>query len=325
MRFWLIVGVAALLLAASYGVRRAAHLDGEAALGDSRGRLSHTDEPPAGGYRRIISLSPGITETLFAVGAGDRVAGVTRFCNWPTEAAARPNIGGFLDPNYEAIVALRPDLVVMTPYNRALLAEMERLGLRCTVVDQTLLEDILNSVETLGRLSGNGDKARTLRASMQQRIEAVRARAAALPHPRVLLSSGRDLRAKKLDEVYIVGRKTFLGDILHLAGGENAFPESAVDYPALSGEAILRLNPDVIVEFTNGLGELGLTREDAIAPWRALPGLAAAEQGRIAILDGAQLTIPGPRVVDTLEALAKAIHPGWNGQQDVPAVGDFQK
>ncbi len=309
MRFWIIVAVAVLLLAASYGVRHMAHLDGAtpAATPDNGGT------PPAGGYGRIISLSPGLTETLFAVGAGGRVAGVTRFCNWPPEAAALPKVGGFLDPNYEAMVALRPDLVVMMPSNRAHHAELERLGLRCAVVDQTTLNDILDSVETLGRLSGNEAKAREIRASMQQRIEAVRAKAAPLPHPRVLLSSGRDLRAGKLDEVYIVGRKTFLGDILGIAGGENSFPESAVDYPALSGEAILRLNPDVIVEFTNGLEELGLTREDAVAPWRALPGLAAAEKGRIAILDGAQLTIPGPRVVETLEALAKAIHPEWGG------------
>jgi iron complex transport system substrate-binding protein len=308
MRFWIIAGVAVVLLAASYGVRHMAHLDGPSPAAAPQ---SSDAPPPPGGYNRIISLSPGITETLFAVGAGDRVVGVTRFCNWPAEAAARPKVGGFLDPNYEAMVALRPDLVAMTPYARTHQAELERLGLRCMVVDQTLLDDILDSVVTLGRLSGNEEKARELCASMRKRIEAVRAKAATLPHPRVLLSSGRDLRAKKLDEVYVVGRKTFLGDILRIAGGENAFPESAVDYPALSGEAILRLNPDVIVEFTNGLDELGLTREDAVAPWRALPGLAAAEKGRIAVLDGAHLTIPGPRVVETLEALAKAIHPEW--------------
>jgi iron complex transport system substrate-binding protein len=310
MRFWVIAGVAVLLLATSYGVRHWAQLDGALPSPPPPGGDA---APPADGYTRIISLSPGLTETLFAVGAGDRVVGVTRFCNWPAEAAARPKVGGFLDPNYEAMVALRPDLVVMMPSNRAHLAELGRLGLRCRVVDQTMLDDILDSIETLGRLSGNSVKAAALRASMQQRIEAVRAKAAPLPHPRVLLSSGRDLRAKKLDEVYIVGRKTFLGDILRIAGGENAFPDSAVDYPALSGEAILRLNPDVIVEFTNGLDELGLTREDAVAPWRALPGLAAAEKGRIATLDGAHLTIPGPRVVETLEALAKAIHPEWDG------------
>ena len=314
MRFWVIVGVAVLLVAVSYGVRHAAHLDGVPP--ENRERPLHTDAhtgeaPPPGGYARIISLSPGLTETLFAVGGGPRVVGVTRFCNWPAEAAALPKVGGFLDPNYEAMVALHPDLVVMMPSNRAHRAELDRLGLRCAVVDQTLLDDILDSVDTLGRFSGNEARARELRAAMQQRIEAVRAKAASLPHPRVLLSSGRDLRAKKLDEVYIVGRKTFLGDILQIAGGENAFPDSAVDYPALSGEAILRLNPDVIVEFTNGLDELGLTRGDAVAPWRALPGLAAAEKGRIAVLDGAHLTIPGPRVVDTLEALARAIHPEW--------------
>ena len=110
MRILIIVSVAVLLLAASYGVRHWAQLDGAPTVAAPPGEDT---PPPAGGYHRIISLSPGLTETLFAVGAGDQVVGVTRFCNWPPEAAARPKVGGFLDPNFEAMVALRPDLVVM--------------------------------------------------------------------------------------------------------------------------------------------------------------------------------------------------------------------
>jgi iron complex transport system substrate-binding protein len=311
MRFWIVISVAVLLFAASFSVRRLSGMD-EPVTGASVIKAdASAAPPPPGGYKRIVSLSPGLTETLFAVGAGDRVVGVTRFCQWPPEAAKRPNVGGFLDPNYEAIVALRPDLVVIMPSHKEHRTEFERLGLHYAVVDQTLLSDILASVLTLGKFCGVEENARKIETDLRVRMDAVRVRAEAMSRPTVLLSSGRDLRAKKLDEVYIVGRRTFLGDLLKIAGGENAFPDAVVDYPALSGEAILRLNPDVIVEFANGLKELGLAPEDAVAPWRSLPGLKAAEQGRVAILEGAHLTIPGPRVVETLEALARAIHPEW--------------
>ena len=186
---------------------------------------------------------------------------------------------------------------------------MKRLNIPPAIVDQTNLTDILHSVDQLGTLTGHEKEAAALRKQMESRIEAVRRRTASLPHPRVLLSSGRDLKSESLNEVYIVGRRTFLGDLLRLAGGENAFIDESIEYPALSAEAILRLNPEVIVEFTNDLAAMGITQEQVLRPWRALPGLTAADKGRIIALDGAHLTIPGPRVMDTLEALVEAIHP----------------
>ncbi len=310
MRFWLVMLVGVLLFGLTHGVRRMM-----VSPQPQTPAVQSPADTPATPPQRIISLSPGITEVLFAVGAGNRVVGVTNYCAWPAEALDRPKVGGFLDPNYEAMVALRPDLVLLMPSHRDHRAELERLGLRYEVVDQTRLEDIRASILTIGALCGKEELARGIETELARRVEVVKTRAAALPRPRVLLSSGRDLRSGTLNEVYIVGPTTFLGNLLALAGGENVFTDTTMDYPALSGEAILRLNPEVIVEFTNGIEAMGVSREQVVAAWKALPGLAAAESGRIAVLDGAYLTIPGPRVADTLEALAAAIHPEWGDAQ----------
>lgn len=301
MRFWIVLAVAAVLFGGSYAARRmlSPHPAPPAAVPDDTG----------GAPKRVISLSPGLTEALFAVGAGDRVVGVTRYCEWPPEARALPKVGALLDPNYEAMVGLHPDLVVLMPSHREHRAELERLGLPYLEVDQTSLEDIYASLETLGRLCGRAAEGRAAAEGLRARVERLKERVKDLPRPRVLLSSGRDLQSGSLNEVYVVGRRTFLGNLLDLAGGENAFPDSAVEYPALSGEAILRLNPEVVIEMTMDPGGLPVDRTQILAPWKALPGLAAADRDRVHVLSGSHLTIPGPRVAQTLEELARAVHP----------------
>ncbi|MBW7865353.1 MAG: ABC transporter substrate-binding protein [Candidatus Hydrogenedens sp.] len=301
MRFWIVLAVAVVLFGGSYAARRMLlrHPAPPAAVSDDTG----------GAPKRVISMSPGLTEALFAVGAGDRVVGVTPYCEWPPEARALPKVGALLDPNYEAMVGLHPDLVVLMPSHREHRAELERLGLPYLEVDQTSLEDIYASLETLGRLCGRAAEGRAAAEGLRARVERLKVRVKDLPRPRVLLSSGRDLQSGSLNEVYVVGRRTFLGNLLDLAGGENAFPDSAVEYPALSGEAILRLNPEVVIEMTMDPGGLPVDRTQILAPWKALPGLAAADRDRIHVLSGSHLTIPGPRVAQTLEELARAVHP----------------
>ncbi len=296
MRYWLMAAVAAVLFAGSFAARSLL----APSPGTAAGAGSAT---PA----RIVSLSPGITESLYAVGAGGQVVGVTTYCNWPPEARALPRVGAFLDTNFEAIVGLAPDLVVLMPSHRDHRAELERLGLRTEVVDQTLLEDIPASLELLGRLTGHEAEGRSAAETLRGQIARVREKVRGAARPRVLLSAGRDLAAKSLSEVYIAGHRTFLGQLLDAAGAENAFPDSAVDYPALSGEAILRLDPDRILEVV--MSDTDIAPEDAAAAWRGLEGLRAAREDRILVLQGAHLTIPGPRVGAALEELARAVHP----------------
>lgn len=265
--------------------------------------------PPALSCGRIVCMSPGITETVFALGLGGRVVGVTPFCIHPPEAQALPRIGGLLDPNYEALVALRPDLVLLTPFHREVKAELERLGLRCEVVRQDSLEEVRASFHQIGGLCDAQEAAARQEQILLTALDAVSIRVRGRPRPRTLLVSGRDLSSDRLHEVYAIGPGTFLDGLLQLAGGENVTPSGAGDYPALSAEGLLRLNPEVIIELAADFDTFSMTREQALQPWQALSAIEAVRRGRVYLLTDPHLTVPGPRVALTLEALAACLHP----------------
>lgn len=256
---------------------------------------------------RIASLSPGLTETLFALGLGDQVVGVTRFCAYPPEARECTRVGGLLDPNYEALVAVRPDLVLITPFHRDQKGELERLGLHCEVVAQDTVADIRASFARVGTLCGREGAALSLTENMDARFGVVAERIAGRPRPRVLMVTSRNLQRTRIEEVYAVSTGSFLSDLLVLAGGENCVSGAVAEYPALSAEGILQLDPEVILELTEK--DPGPMLDAVLAPWRSLSGLRAVRDGRIHILGGPQYTIPGPRTVQTLEAIARFLHP----------------
>lgn len=256
---------------------------------------------------RIICLSPGLTETAFALGLGNRVVGVTRYCLYPPEAQERPDIGGFLDPNYEAIVALRPDVVMVTPYQQELASDLQRLGVTICTVTQDSLEDILESYAQIGALCDCQEEAAALADTLKSTLARVAATSTDNKRPRVLMTTGRDVRSGTLNEVYAVGRGTFLDEIITLLGGENIAPGNLLEYPSLSAEGILRLDPDILIELVADQEYDKELEKTALAAWQTLPNFRAAQENRIHILFGNYLTIPGPRVVLTLEALARGM------------------
>ena len=197
---------------------------------------------------RIICLSPGLTETVFALGLGSKVVGVTRFCLYPPEARNCPDIGGFLDPNYEAIVALRPDIVFLTPYQRELMRDLQRLGVNTCTVLQDSLADILDSYRQIGALCNCREAAETLTAELHTCLDRMKQQTQDKTALRLLLTTGRDVRTGKLDEVYAVGHGTFLDELITLLGCENIAPGNLLEYPSVSVEGILRLDPDIIIE-----------------------------------------------------------------------------
>ncbi len=268
-----------------------------------------TDDAPSSPQTcaRAVCLSPGLTETMFALGLGDRVVGVTRFCLYPDAAQDRLSVGGFLDPNYEAVVALRPDMVLVTPYQQELAVDLQRLGMTVHAVSQDSLADIRDSYHHIAALCGNDTRADVLVAELDTTISRLVEARHDKSRPRVLMTTGRDVRSNALDEIYAVGRGTFLDELLTLAGGENIAPGGALEYPALSGESILRLDPDIIIELVADQEEEAGLRATALGAWRALPRLRATRDNRVYVLFGAHLTVPGPRVTQTLEALARCL------------------
>ncbi|MFH0911078.1 MAG: helical backbone metal receptor [Planctomycetota bacterium] len=273
--------------------------------------------------RRIVSLAPSITETLFALGVGDRVAGVTRFCLYPEAARAKPKVGGFYDPNYEAIVGLEADLVILFPEHEKPRARLEALGIRTLAVDHRTIADILDSIRAIGGVCGEKERAEEMVRSIEARLRAVAEKTRGLPKPRVMISIGRSFGSGTLQEVYIAGSRTLYSEILVLAGGENVRPSVEIPFPIVSAEGILRMDPDAIVDLVPGLRESGFAPEALRREWEALPGLRAAREGRVYLFEEDFVVIPGPRFACLVENLARALHPeaAWDKPVQAPTGG----
>jgi len=258
---------------------------------------------------RIVSLAPSVTETLFALGVGDRVVGVTRYCDTPPEAADRAVIGGYLDLNYEAIVGLEPDLVVGIRDSAGALDRLRGLGFATLEVDQHEVSGILESITTIGEACAVPDRADELANDVRSRIEEVTRRTAGLERPRALVVVDRAVGGGSVTTVWAAGPSTFYHELLELAGASNAIENGFVVYPEVSAEGLLGIDPDVILEVTADLKTRGLDRQTLRRDWDKLSTLRAVRSGRIYVLDQEYMVIPGPRVAQIVEQFARALHP----------------
>lgn len=257
--------------------------------------------------QRIISMAPSVTETLFALGLGDRVIGVSRFCNYPPEAAAKPRIGGLFDPNFEAIVGARPDLIVMLEGSLQNRPAFDKLGLPTLVVCHKSIDGILASMTEIGRACGVPEKGEAIAADLKARVERVQKKVAGRPRPRVMFAVERTLGSGKIQDVYVAGADGHLDGIIAMAGGQNAY-QGNVRFPVISSEGILKMNPEVIVDMVPRL--VGGADRDAIgSDWQQLAQVDAVKHDRVFVLDDDYVSIPGPRFILFVEKLAKLIHP----------------
>ena len=265
-------------------------------LTDQTGRQVSLAAPP----RRIISLVPGVTETLFAIGAQDLLVGVTDFCDFPAEARLKPRVGGMLAPSLETMVAMKPDLVIATREgNREeTVAQLERLKIPVFLVNPVSLGKVLDIPSRLGAVTGHEAQAAQLTASTQARIKAVTERVASRPRPRVLYVLWPD-------PLIVPGKGALVSDLIALAGGESVTADASEAYPRYSLEAAVARGPQVIVLASHGSGQGAMSREK----WERFTSLPAVKSGRLYTVDGNLLHRYGPRVVDGLELLARLLHP----------------
>ena len=259
---------------------------------------------------RIISMSPALTETLFALGLGDRIVGVTRFCLWPEEALVLPKIGGYLDPNWEAIIGLEPDLVVLMESHIGAESRLNGLGIRTIRINQQGVADILASFQQLAEACGVLGRGDALREHVEESLEKIRVAVAGRPKPRVIVSAGRQPGSGRLLTVWAAGPGSFLDDVLELAGGVNVVPGGVAGaYPEISIEGLLQLDPDDIIDVIPELEASGMSIEVALGDWQDLPSLRAVREERVHVLGRHFLSIPGPRVAEVVEAFARVLHP----------------
>jgi iron complex transport system substrate-binding protein len=267
-------------------------------------------EPERAGYSRIVSLSPSTTEILFALDLSDRVVGVTRFCDYYTpEAQGKTKVGGYLDPNYEAIAVLEPDLVIVLPEYEKVISYLSELGLNYLIVHNRTVSEIIGTINVIGATCGAEKRSRELVAQIQARKNEIAQATRHLARPGVLVSIGRTMGSGTIREVYLAGKDTFYDELIALAGGRNVYEGEKISYPLLSAEGLLHLNPEIILELVPDLDSRELTEEMVLKDWESVPQIDAVRNKRVYVLSGDYVAIPGPRIILLLEDMARVIHP----------------
>ena len=276
-----------------------------AGCGAASGRMP----APPGHPQRIVSLAPSLTETLFALGVGDRVVGVTRYCAYPPAASVLPRVGGHLDPNFEAIVSLEPDLVVVIPSSRENRRRLESLGIAVLEVDQHDVDAVLESVSTVAEACGVEERGAALRSTIEDRLAAVASTVAGSLRVRTLVVVGHQIGGGAVRSVWAAGPDTFYDGVLWIAGGVNVVDGGVARYPELSREGLTALDPEVVLDVIAGIEERNFDLDEVLSGWRRLSELRAVREHRVTVLEGDHMVVPGPRLPEMVEAVARALHP----------------
>ena len=264
---------------------------------DDTGRTVEIPAQP----RRIVSLAPSITETLFALGLDREIVGVTDFCNYPEAALSRPKVGSFISLSAERIVSLNPDLVLATAdgNRKESVDHLTRLGLPVYTVSPANLDQTFRMIATIGRITGREKEALSLLHRLRRRVRHVTTVTEHLPRPKVFFQIG-------LDSLVTAGRDTFLNELVRLAGGVNIAGDSDTRYPRLSIERILTAAPDIIIVTSmKGEGSFAQVKRN----WMRRSSLPAVRRGQIYLMETDVVFRPSPRIVDGLEELARLINP----------------
>jgi iron complex transport system substrate-binding protein len=263
---------------------------------DMQGREVVLAAPP----HRIVSLVPSATEMIFALGGEDRLVGRTDFCDYPPAARAKTSVGGMIDPSLETIVALRPDLVIITSSGNSeeTFKQLERLRIPVYQVAAERIAEVKDVARRLAALTGREAAVGPLLDRIDRRVGAVREAVKPYGRPRVLYVLWPD-------PLIVPGRRALVTELIEVAGGDSLTANDADDYPRYSLEAAVAKSPEVIVLANHGdrSGPIALDR------WRRLTSLPAIKTGRIHSVDGNLMHRYGPRILDGLDQLARAIHP----------------
>ena len=280
-------------------------------LVDSSGNVVVLTEPP----ERIVSLAPSNTEMLFIVGAGDKLVGVTDFCNYPynfaewIKAGNMSSIGSYYGPSVEPIVALEPDLVLASSGSLDAAENLKSLGYNVLVIEAKTLDGVLQDILLVGRATGNPLEAGIVVSEIRARIDVVANQAAAATTTPTVYHEVWN------EPLMSVGPGTFIDEMITLAGGENIFNDATTSWPQISSEAIIDKNPDVMFfpDMYMGVGNFYETIETV----ESRPGwdsISAVQNGALYEINADIISRSGPRLVDALELVAKMVHPEIFGQ-----------
>lgn len=243
---------------------------------------------------RVVSLAPNLTENIFAVGAGDRLVGVTTFCNYPEEAQKIAKVGDTISPNMETIIALKPQIVFVSTASQieTFTKQLESQNITVFVMNPKSLNDVMTNLRQLGDIFGTpgltGEKLNILQARILEIEENVQDK----PKVKTFVQISKE-------PLFTVGKDSFLTEIIERAGGVSVTKDVPTSYPKLSKETALALNPDVLI-----LSE----SPDNIEPNEVFKNSNAVKKGKVYKINADLLSRPSPRLIDGLEQIAEVLH-----------------
>lgn len=243
---------------------------------------------------RAVSLAPNLTEIIFAVGAGDRLVGVTSFCNYPKQATEIQKVGDTLKPNIENIIALKPQIVFVSTASQleSFTDTLESQNIKVFVTNPSSLEDIYKSIEKIGEVFGNGEKANEVVKDLKKRVAEVENKTKDAEKTKTFVQIDKSL--------YTIGKESFLTDLVEKAGGVSVTKDVETAYPKISKEKSFAINPEVIILSDS---------PDNNEPNEVFKNSDALKNGRVYKINADILSRPSPRIVDALEQIAKSLHP----------------
>ena len=262
-----------------------------------------------GDCSKIVSLAPSITETLFEVGLGPEVVGVTRYDKYPQAVESISKIGGFLDPNLEAIVSIGPTLTVGLKEQQDVIDNIAKLGLKTLVVNHQTVSGILASITELGRVCQRAGRAHSVRDRLETEVSQITQSLKNVAPVRVMIVIGGNEEGV-LKNLFISGQDGYFSEILHLAKGENVYQGKTITMPGLSLEGVLSLDPEIIIEITSDIGVGVVDKNKALAAWQTMPDIKAVKNSKVFIVDDNYFSIPGPRFILVLRKFCELLHPG---------------
>ena len=279
---------------------------------------SDTNASEISSPQRVISLAPSITETLFALDAGDKVVAVTDYCQYPIQVKKLPKVGGYLDPNLEQIVRLKADMVILLERQQSLNTQLQQLGIQTLSIDNSSLAGIRNSIIDIGSAVDKVSLAKSLVSEFDRRLEAIKQKIQDQPEPTVLLAIAHSSHTHFLDKVYIAGQQDFYNDLLFFVGATNVYQGPNIKVPAVSTEGLLRLNPQIIVDIFPGEEVYSPDLTKLEQQWQRLDKIDAIRNKRLHIIQADYAVIPGPRIIQLAEDLARLFHPqlDWDSSKN---------
>jgi len=254
--------------------------------------------------QRIVSLSPNLTEIIFALGLGDRVAAVSNNCDWPVEAKAKPKVGTFWQPNTEVIIATKPDLVVCETFlqQNETAQVLKRAGLNVLSLRVESIDELFAAIRSIGQAAGCSEKSEQLAAGIKEQLDQIRELSSSAEKVKVLW-------VIQTEPVRVAGVNTFVNEIIELAGGQNAIAPTGDQYPSISTEEIIGCKAEVIIQSAMGTEDLAKQQESAEKFWGRFVNLPAVKDKRIYVINPDTVLRLGPRIGQGVETVAQCLMP----------------